>query len=159
MTLTGDRRFTPRTTNTLSDGSYSFANVPAGGTYTVTPSKTNYSFTPGSRTYTTLNGDRNTADFAATLKTYSISGKIRRAGSTTGVNGVAVKVTASGFTTRTYTTASDGVYTFTGLPAGKSYTVKPTRINYTFSPTMRSFPNLSANQPIGAATSFEGTPN
>lgn len=159
MTLTGDRRFTPITTNTLSNGTYSFANVPAGGPYTITPSKTDYSFTPVSRTYATLNGNISTANFAATLKIYNISGKIVRAGTTVGISGVAVKVTASGFTTRTYTTASNGVYMFTGLPAGKNYTVKPTKTNYTFSPTMRSFPNLRANQPIGAATSFAGTPN
>jgi hypothetical protein len=158
MTLTGDRRFTPRTTNTLSNGTYSFANVPAGGTYTVTPSKTNYNFTPGSRTYTTLNGNRTTADFAATLKTYSISGKVVRAGTTVGLDAVNVVITASGFTTRTYTTTSTGIYTFTALPAGKSYTVKPTKARYTFSPTARSFPNLSANQPAGSTTNFAGTP-
>lgn len=159
MTLTGDRRFTPITSTTLSNGTYSFANVPAGGPYTITPSKTDYSFTPGSRTYATLNGNISTANFAATLKTYNISGKIVRAGTTVGISGVAVKVTAAGFTTRTFTTASNGVYMFTGLPAGKNYTVKPTKTNYTFSPTMRSFPNLRANQPIGAATSFAGTLN
>jgi hypothetical protein len=159
MTLTGDRRFTPRTVNTLSNGTYSFTDLPAGMTYTVTPTKTNYSFTPGSRTYTTLNANKTGVNFAAALKTYSISGKIVRGSSTVGLDGVVVRVTASGFTTRTFNTTSTGLYSFTGLPAGKTYTVTPTKTGYSFSPVMRSFANLSANQPTGAATIFSGTPN
>ena len=155
MKLTGDRRFTPRTTTTLSNGSYSFTNVPAGGPYTVTPSKTSYSFTPASRTYATLSGNISTANFAATLKTYNISGKIVRAGTTVGLSGVAVKVTASGFTTRTYTTSGNGVYTFTGYRRAKA-TRSADQDHYLYS-NSESFPSLNANQPIGAATSFAGT--
>jgi hypothetical protein len=157
MTLSGDRRFTPRITKTLADGTYSFTNVPAGGDYTVTPSKSGYTFTPASRTYTTLSADKPGSNFAATLHTYSISGKIVKAGTTVALSGVTVTITASGFTTRTLNTPSTGVYTFTGLPGGKTYTVKPTKTGYTFSPVSRSFSNLNANQAIGPATNFSGT--
>ena len=51
---------------TGADGRFSFT-VPAGGTYTVVPTKTNYLFTPASATFIDLDSSR-VADFAATLK-------------------------------------------------------------------------------------------
>jgi hypothetical protein len=48
--------------NTDSNGSYSFG-VPAGGTYTVTPSLSSYSFSPTSQTFSNIGSDR-TANFS-----------------------------------------------------------------------------------------------
>ena len=152
--------FTPRTATTNSLGNYSFASLPAGRTYYVTPSKLHYIFTPASRTYTGLNANQTAANFAATLRTYSISGKVTRSGTTTGLAGVTVTVTSptpAGFSPRTVQTTSTGAYTLLKLPAGRNYTVKPTLTGFTFSPAYRNFANLSTNQAAGPATSFTGT--
>ena len=151
--------FTPITVTTSSTGAYSFTNVPAGRNYTVTPSKTGYQFTPTSKSLTNLSANQTGVNFA--VKVYSISGRVIKAGTTTGISGVTMTLTSptpAGFAARTVMTSSTGVYTFTNLPAGRSYTIKPTKSGFTFNPVTRSFTNLSANQPVGPATSFTGTP-
>jgi hypothetical protein len=116
--------------------------------------------TPVNRTYTSLAANQTTANFAAALKTYSISGKVTRSGTTTGSAGVTIIVTSptpAGFAPRTVQTTSTGDYTLTNLPAGRNYTVKPTLTGFTFSPAYRNFTNLSTNQAAGPATGFTGS--
>jgi hypothetical protein len=152
--------FAPRTATTNSLGNYSFASLPAGRTYYVTPSKLHHNFTPASRTYTGLAANQTAANFAATLKTYSISGKVTRFGTTTGISGVTVTIsspTPAGFTPRVVMTNSYGIYTVASLPAGRSYSIKPSKTGYTFSPLTKSITNLSANVVVGALTNFTGT--
>jgi len=50
-----------------------------------------------------------------------------------------------------------GNYTFTNVPAGRKYTIKPAKGGFAFSPTARSISNLSANVAAGAATNFKGS--
>ena len=152
--------FAPRTYITTATGAYSFANLPAGRTYVVTPTKPNYTFSPAARTYPNLGGNATAASFSAALKTYSISGRVTRAGTTTGLQGVTVTITGTnpaGFAPRTVLTTSTGHYTFTGLPGGATYTVRPTLVGYSFTPTQRTYTNLSTTQVVGPATSFAGT--
>ena len=152
--------FAARTFTTTATGAYTFANLPAGRTYVVTPTKLNYKFTPATRTYSGLAASQTAANFAAALKTYSISGRVVKSGTTRGIAGVAVAVTSTtpaGFVTRTVQTTSTGGYTLTDLPAGGSYTVNATLAGYTFSPAPRNFNNLTANQAVGPATNFAGT--
>lgn len=153
--LTGSRVVS---TTTDVNGNYSFANLPAGGNFTVRPSNTLNTFSPASKSYTNLAADQSQS-FTATLKTYSITGKITVAGTATGIGTVAVTITSptAGFTARTINTPSTGGYSFTGLPAGRSYVITPRKSGYTFTPTSRSITNLSANQPAGTATNFTGT--
>jgi plastocyanin len=166
MTLTSPSPagFTPRTVTTNSTGAYTLANVPAGRNYTLTPAKTNYTFKNTSntaqavRTYTNLSANQTAQDFAATLKLYNISGRVTLADATTGVNAVTLTLTSpspAGFTPRTVMTNSTGNYSFAGVSAARSYTLTPTKAGFTFSPTSRGYPTLSANQ-SGAATSFTG---
>jgi hypothetical protein len=158
MTLTSPG-LAARTLTTASNGSYSFTNLPVGRTYTVTPAKTNYTFTPASRTYSNLTINA-TANFAATLKTYAINGRVVRAGTTTGIGAVTITITSptpAGFAARTVSTSSTGTYRFTGLPAGRAYTIRASKTGFTFSPTARNIGNLSADIPEGTATSFTGT--
>ncbi len=54
-------------TTTSTSGAFTFSNV-AGGTYTLTPSKTGYTFSPTSRSFT-LSGNVTNANFAATVVT------------------------------------------------------------------------------------------
>jgi photosystem II stability/assembly factor-like uncharacterized protein len=74
---------------------------------------------------------------------YTISGRIEsNAGNPMGD----VTVTLSGTQTATAQTSDFGRYSFTGLAAGGTYTVTPTRAGTTFDPLNQTFTNLSADQ-------------
>jgi hypothetical protein len=135
---------------TAPDGSYSF-NMPAEGSYLITPSKTHYSFTPQSQTFTNLAGDK-TADFVATLDTHTVSGRVTKQDGS-GLAGVSMALTGS--KTATATTDSAGNYSFAGLNGGGSYTVTPTLRHYTFSPASKQFNDLGANQTANFAATID----
>lgn len=150
--------FPARTATTSSTGAYSFTGVPAGRNYTVTPTKIGYQFTPTNKAISNLSANQTAINFL--VKVFSISGKITRTGTTTGISAVTVTLTSptpAGFAARTVMTNSTGSYTFTNVPAGRNYTLKPTKTGFTFSPTMKSITNLSNNVPAGASTNFTGT--
>jgi endonuclease G len=65
VTLTGGA--SPLTTTTDASGNYSFADVAAGGNYTVTASSNLFNLTPASQTLNNLNGNA-TANFTASSK-------------------------------------------------------------------------------------------
>lgn len=151
--------FTPRIVYTNTAGAYNITGLPAGRAYTVTPAKANYTFSPTVRSYTNLGGNLAGQTFSATLKTYSVSGLITKAGTTTGIASVAVTITSAtpaGFTPRTVQTNLSGVYTITGLPAGRTYLIKPLKSGYTFTPLSRTVTNLSSNLAAGSLTNFTG---
>jgi hypothetical protein len=125
MTLVGIYQ----TTTTDSSGNYSFVGL-SYGTYTVIPSKTNYTFEPPSRQVEISGVDVTGVNFTATENTYSISGTL------TGEIQAGVTMTLSGSGSGITTTDASGNYTFTGLSNG-TYTVTPSKTNYTFTPTNR----------------------
>lgn len=93
---------------TDSDGRFSIT-LPAGGTYTLIPSKTNYLFTPESATLTDLSGSRD-ADFGATLiRTLEFSAASYEVleGETSLVITVIRNGDTSGPATATYSTSDD----------------------------------------------------
>jgi uncharacterized delta-60 repeat protein len=137
-------------------GSYSFAGVPAGYAYTVTPAPSAvYTFTPATRSYASLTAAQANQNFAAARKTYSVSGRVAKAGTTTGVGGVTMTLrNGSGVVVKTATTLADGTYSMTGVPAGVNYVLTPAKAGMTFTPTSKSYTNLSASQ---AAQNFSGT--
>ncbi|HJU55986.1 MAG TPA: SBBP repeat-containing protein, partial [Pyrinomonadaceae bacterium] len=150
--------FATRTATTDSAGAYSFANVPPARSYTVTAAKTGYQLIPASRSLPNLSANQPAANFS--VKVYSIRGRITEAGTLSGVFAATVTLTSpvpAGFSARIVHTDFEGYYTFLNLPAGRNYTLKPSRSNFTFSPASRSFANLSGNIPAGASTSFIGT--
>ena len=57
---------TSSTTTTDASGNYSFANLPDGNTYTITPALSGYSFNPANKTVTISNADQTGIDFTAT---------------------------------------------------------------------------------------------
>jgi hypothetical protein len=63
---------------------------------------------------------------------------------------------STGAVVKTVTTAADGSYSLTAIQAGITYALRPTRTGMVFSPTSRTYTNLSANQPVGSSTSFTG---
>jgi hypothetical protein len=122
-----------REIRTGQGGVYTFAELPAGFNYTVTPSNTPfYGFTSQS-----VNGlERNQAlNFQAKLNEYSISGVITdREGQGTG----GVTVTLSGPFNLSATTDANGKYSFSNLPASKNYTVAVSKTDYIFNPDSRT---------------------
>ncbi len=144
VTLTGTQG---GSTTTDSGGNYSFAGLGAGGNYTITPSRSGYTFSPASLNYTNLSSNQTGANFAPTLLTYCISGRVTLSG--TGVS--AVTVTLTGTQGSSTTTDASGNYSFCGLAGGGNYTVTPSRLGYAFSPASLTYNNLSANQ---AAANF-----
>ncbi len=148
LTLSGSQS---ATATADAGGNYSFGGLAAGGNYTVTPGLSNYTFAPASRAFNSLSANQ-TGDFAGTLNTHAISGRIV-AGNNNGLAGVAVALT--GAQSGSTQTDAGGNYSFAGLAAGGSYTVTPSFINYTFAPPSRTFNNLSASQ----TGDFTGTLN
>ncbi len=125
---------------TDANGDYSFTNLPAGGNYTVTPSKTGYDFSPASRTFNDLGADQS-APFVVTPSSYTVSGRVTSG--TAGLSGVTVAL--SGARTATATTDSNGNYSLTVTSEGV-YTVTPSKQHYTFAPQSLSFTNPLSNR-------------
>jgi hypothetical protein len=138
ITLTGSKL---ATATTDANGAYSF-NVPVHGDYAVAPSKKHYTFDRASAPFTGVTADQ-TTDFVATINRYRISGTVKRP---TGAAMSGVTVTLSGGQAATTTTNSQGVYSFTNLPAGAAYTVAASKAGYDLAPASKSFNELGADQ-------------
>ncbi len=129
-------------TTTDANGNYSFATLPSGGNYTVTPSLTGYTFDPVNRSFTNIQANQ-LANFAATqLVVYSINGQITYNGS--GLSGATIAL--SGTSSSSTTTDSNGNYSLANLPSGGTFTVTPSKLGYMFVPSNITFNNLSTNQ-------------
>lgn len=138
-----------RSTITDAMGEYSFEDLPGGGTYTITPSRSGYVFTPESRNYNPLNTDQSSQDFAAVSTLYGISGRISGA--------TQVVIFLTGAVIASTNTDIDGDYSFTGLAGGVNYTVIPSKPGYAFTPSSRSYTPLGGNQTTQDFTGIQQT--
>ena len=145
-----------KTGSTATDaaGNYTFADLPAGGRYTITPEaqkKANLKLEPASQLVKALAQDA-VADFKR-VELYTISGRVMgAAGPVAGV-----KVMLGGTKTGSRSTDEKGNYTFTGLPAGGSYIITPTAQSnaaMNFEPLRWPFKNLARDE----AANFLGVP-
>ncbi|HXG48751.1 MAG TPA: carboxypeptidase regulatory-like domain-containing protein, partial [Methylomirabilota bacterium] len=109
-------------------GKYLFDSLPEGN-YLVTPAFPGYDFTPPAQ-IVELRTNRTAVNFAAT-RTYTLAGQITNAAGP--MAGVEVSAGDAG----SATTDDDGIYVFTGLPAG-TYVVTPSAEGYAFTPASRS---------------------
>ena len=139
VTLSGSRSMKAKT---AADGQYKFEDLPAGGNYTITSHKTTYVFSPPDQTFNDLDADQ-TQNFAGSFVLYTIGG-ILVDGNNNPIGGI--KVTLSGSQQRTTTSNSEGEFFFTDTPAEGNYTITPTLIGYSFSPSSRTYTSLAANQ-------------
>jgi photosystem II stability/assembly factor-like uncharacterized protein len=139
------------TATTGADGSYLFSDLKGGGNYSVTASRAGYSFTPSQHVFNNL-GANQTANFNGARNSYPVSGQIKD-NHNVGLASVTINV-SGGQTNTIFYTDANGNYSFQ-LPAGDSYTLTPTLVNYTFAPVSQSFNNLSASQ----TANFTGTRN
>jgi hypothetical protein len=136
----------PRVISTSSGGFFSFTDVPAGFSYTVTASSTSlYSF-PTQDTGV-LDGNL-LLNFNGTRRKYTISGIVMDG--QVGVNGISLTLTGGNNLNLSTITTSGGVFTFEGVTAGFNYTLTPSSPYYDFNP--QSFQNLSGDQ----AATFPG---
>ena len=76
-------------------------------------------------------------------QTYRIGGRVTNQ---QGQGIPATTMTLTGSQASVRYTDSGGYYTFFNLPGGGNYTVTPTKNYHTFSPSWRSYNNLSGNQ-------------
>ena len=120
--------------NPVTDASgYYTVKVPSGWSGTVTPIKEGYSFEPASMIYTKLTTDRANDDYAPTIITYTISGKV-------GLSGVQMRgppgnIVSSGAT---------GSYSSTVM-YGWSGVVRPVKKGYAFKPDVIDYTNILSN--------------
>ena len=140
------------TTATATDGSYVLANLPAGGSFTVTPSATGYTFSPASTSLADVTTDR-AADFAAACAP-AISGLVRDRldGALAGVT-----ITLSGSVGGTAVTDANGRYAFSHVPLGQSFTITPSRAGFTFEPTSVTVSTASCGTTPARLVAASGT--
>ncbi len=138
------------TARTNLAGTFTFAGLAAGASYTVTPSLTGSLFTPPSQTIANLQSNV-AADFDAVQP--AIRGIVTLLGS--GLAGVTL--TLSGSAQAVTTTGGAGQFEFAGLPAGGSFTVVPALAGISFSPAFRTFAAVVSDQSADFAGSCAGT--
>jgi hypothetical protein len=135
---------------TDSYGRFSFDNLPANQSYTITPTKDGYAFSPTSRTIDNLSADYGTT-FTTSVNPNplpSIHGRITDVVGN-GLNGIQLQLTGGTYdrsAATDYFGASSGNYAFNCLDAGFNYTVTPTSADYNFVPPSRTFINLTTAQ-------------
>src|SRR5438876_2119778 len=131
-----------KTTVTGTNGDFQFTGVPAGFSYVVTPVNTKFFSFTSQNTVTLINSL--SLAFKGARRNYAISGRtLDEAGKAIG----GVPVTLSGSQTGNATTDTTGNFSFTGLPAGKDYTITAfTTPIHTF--TGQSVANLSGDQTL-----------
>ncbi|OGS21519.1 MAG: hypothetical protein A2252_00065 [Elusimicrobia bacterium RIFOXYA2_FULL_39_19] len=134
---------------TDSSGQYIFSFLSAGN-YVVTPSLPNWAFNPVERTYTALGADSTAQNYTAIAVKYAITGQALDANSLP-INDVTM--TLSGTGSSVTTTDSNGLFEFTNLSAG-AYTIIPSKTDYTFTPSSRTYANLLSTQ---TAQNFTGS--
>ena len=127
----------PGNPTTAIDGSYA-ATVNTGWSGTVTPAKTGYSFDPSHTSYLNVNSDKTEQNYSASLGTYTISGTVTVAGQ--GLEGVII----GGLPTDPITDTS-GRYT-ASVRHGWTGTATPSKTGYDFSPTSRSYSEVSSDK-------------
>jgi len=177
-------------TTTNTSGNYTYSGL-SNGTYTVTPSKDGYYFIPPNEQVIISGADVPGVDFVAFAvgvcstwadvitkyqdyvngqaiwadvidcyqkysSTFSISGTV------TGDIQAGVTLTLSGDISATTTTDASGNYRFSGLSNG-TYTVTPSKLSYTFTPSSRTViisgadvtgVNFTVMTPVGACSTW-----
>lgn len=146
MTITNDAGTVLQTIPTANGGNYTFANLPAGFGYTVTPANNNF-FTFSPKSTSLLTGNL-TFNFDGVRRSYAISGRTLN-GAGNAIGGVSISLSGA----QSANTFSDntGAFSFPNLPAGSNYTLTPAATAF-YSFTAQNVSNLGSNQ----TTNFTG---
>jgi len=143
-------------TYTDANGNYTIPNVTKGTTFTITPTKADWTFTPTSLTETNVQADITSQDFVGdgippTL--YGVTGTITNSVAAP-VPDVSVNLILNGSNAGNVITAVNGTYSFANIPTGSTCTVTPSYGYWTFSPTSRTYNNITSTQ---TGVNFTGT--
>jgi hypothetical protein len=131
-----------------SGGNYRFDGL-GNGAYTVTPAKSGFVLTPASRAVTVNGADVSAVNFTA--QEIVISGAITPAANADGAT-----VALSGPVSRLVAVDAAGAFTFSAIPNG-SYTITPSRTNYTFTPATQTV-TVSGASVTGVAFTAQPVP-
>lgn len=128
---------------TGASGTYSF-ELAHGWSGTVRPSRAGWVFEPIQRTYNGLMSDQTNQNYMGYRGTnrVTISGAVKQSNGT-GIPGVTLTFTPG---QGTATTDDNGDYSKL-VPSGWSGTVTPSKTDYTFSPTSRTYSDIRTDQP------------
>jgi len=129
-------------TSTLTTGDFISSLLSTGRTYRVRPVLPGVVFSPANRTVGPLAASVTGADFTGSNSLFSVSGLITNSGGFR-LNSGTVQVT--GGTNRTAVVSASGNYSVPGLLSQQSYTITPSRSNFTFAPTQLVIPLLTEN--------------
>jgi len=144
-----------RVTTTDANGDYTFAGLPAGGNFVVTPFETNYRFSPASRAVNNLSADTPGQDFAATLVNHTITGTIV---DQSGRGIPDVVVTLAGSLSLVTRTDQNGVFTFRSVPSNGSFTVTPEKEGLEFNPRRRAISGISGDERFESVGTIQPAP-
>lgn len=120
------------TRTTDGSGNYSFASLPAGRNYTITPSLAGFIFSPVAVSITNLSANQ-TVSFTARPPMASVAGRVTTPSGQNLRSATVTLIDPQGVRTTT-TTSSFGLYSFTGVPTGQSYTLTVGSKRYRFAP-------------------------
>jgi len=124
---------------TNADGTYSFDDLPANGTYFVTPSLIGTSFTPSPLAIDALEDNVTGANFVGLLPTaapVSLSGRAVRADGL-GISSARLILVSSSGKSRLALTNQFGYYHFDNVDSGETYVLSITSKSYRFSNATR----------------------
>ena len=126
------------TTTTDANGYFTFGLLTVANNYTVSVSVSNYIF----NSQVVNNLQKNVRlDFSPVV--VSISGQVTTTDTTIPVSDVTMSLTGKLLNTQT---DANGNYSFSNLPAGRNYTVTPSKALHSFVPTSQTFNSISINQ-------------
>jgi hypothetical protein len=128
----------PENPQTDSAGSYG-AEVDSGWWGSVVPSKAGYTFTPPNRQYSGITSHQMNQDYSAEVLTLAVSGTVK-----TGL-GTAISGVVMGGLPGNPQTDGSGHYSGS-VTYGWSGTVTPAKSGYTFTPSARSYAQVTVNQ-------------
>ncbi len=141
-----------------TNGSYTFYNVPYGWEGELSASSVAYDFTPPEITIPTVTADVTDQDFAATIKTFAISGTVKNNFGQIIPNAT---LTATGSPGTVNVPIVDGNYSY-DADYGWTVTLTPSAPGYDFEPVSETFTNITSVQTqdfVGTLQTFtiEGT--
>ncbi|MFN2454053.1 MAG: Calx-beta domain-containing protein [Pyrinomonadaceae bacterium] len=155
------------TATTGADGNYQITGASGGGTYTVTPSRTNYAFNPPSRTFTNLSGNV-TANFTGVVSSIQFSSAsysvaegvvsfnvtVTRTGDTSAAATVQYFVSENSAKQRTNYNYAAGKLTFAARDTSKTFSVLITENSYRQGTVAA---NMTLSNPVGATLGSQST--
>lgn len=124
---------------TNANGDFVF-DLPAGGTYTLTPQRFDIYFFPSATTFTNLDHDFSNIVFDQEVR---VGGSVTHNGAR--LTGVTMTLTGTREPTVRDTTTGAYGYDFF-IRAADTYTLTPSKQGYSFTPVHRTFGNLTASQ-------------